>query len=58
MATPTNGGVPITSFVWGDNAPDVYTLGGLLYGVGLKGLIYSLVAKDAQINNGVPSLMN
>jgi len=58
MATAAVGAEPITSFVWGDNYPAINTAGGLWWGGDLKGLIYNLIAKDAEINGGSPLLMN
>jgi len=58
MATPAVGAVPITSFVWGDSEPIQDNDGGLWWGGDLKGLIYNLIAKDAEANNGVPVMMN
>lgn len=47
MAGPTVGGRPITSFVWGDNVPDINTEGGLWWGGNMKGFLYHVAAKDA-----------
>lgn len=48
MAAPSVGGRPTTSFVYGDNADDVNTLGGLWWGGNMKGFIYHLVARDQE----------
>jgi chitinase len=48
MAVNAAGGRPINSWVWGDNLPDIYQFGGLWWGGNLKGLVYNLMAKDAE----------
>lgn len=46
MAAPAIGARPITSFVWGDNVPDIYNIGGVWWSGNLKGFVYHLIAKD------------
>jgi len=48
-AAPPVGGRPITGFVYGDNAPDIYNKGGVWWGGNLKGLWYNLADKDKKI---------
>jgi hypothetical protein len=50
MASPADGGMPITSFTVSWNSSIANTLGGLWFGDSLKGIIYNLVAKDAALN--------
>lgn len=48
-AAPPVGARPITGFIYGDNAPDIYTKGGVWWKGNLKGLWYSLTNKDKEI---------
>jgi hypothetical protein len=58
MASPSDGSVPITSFVLEDSEETIYTLGGIWTGGSLKGIVYNLFAKDAAYNGGTPIIMN
>lgn len=55
-AAPPVGARPITGFVYGDNATDIYTLGGVWWKGNLKGLWYHLAEKDPKIVNRFDSL--
>jgi hypothetical protein len=55
-AAPPVGARPITGFVYGDNAPDIYTKGGVWWKGNLKGLWYNLASKDKNIVNRFDSL--
>jgi len=48
-AAPPVGARPITGFVYGDNAADIYTKGGVWWLGNLKGLWYNLTDKDKAI---------
>ena len=48
-AAPPVGARPITGFVYGDNAADIYTKGGVWWMGNLKGLWYNLADKDKAI---------
>jgi chitinase len=48
MAAPSVGARPITSFVYGDNKPDIYTQGGLWWTGNMKAVLYNLVAFDRE----------
>ncbi|KTC78355.1 glycosyl hydrolase family 18 protein [Legionella brunensis] len=55
-AAPPVGARPINSFVYGDNKEDIYTKGGLWWKGNLKGLWYSLTAKDKELVHRFDSL--
>lgn len=48
-AAPPVGARPITGFVYGDTAPDIYTKGGVWWLGNLKGLWYNLADKDKSV---------
>lgn len=55
-AAPPVGGRPITGFVYGDNAGDINTKGGVWWKGNLKGLWYNLASKDKDIVSRFDSL--
>jgi hypothetical protein len=55
-AAPPVGARPITGFVYGDNSPDIYTLGGIWWLGNLKGLWYHLTETDTSLVSRFDSL--
>ena len=55
-AAPPVGARPITGFVYGDNAPDIYNKGGIWWKGNLKGLWYHLTDKNKHIVDRFDSL--
>lgn len=55
-AAPPVGARPITGFVYGDNASDIYTKGGVWWKGNLKGLWYNLASADKNIVSRFDSL--
>jgi chitinase len=55
-AAPPVGARPITGFVYGDTAPNIYEKGGLWWKGNLKGLWYHLNEKDAALVSHFDSL--